>query len=221
MEKSSELRQVEMNVEFKIPFVCPENITPYLQEVFSGEYDAKITFANPRILDLGANCGSYALWAIHRYPGATVMSFEPHPDTFKILERNVREFGNQIKIFNYGVGSPGLRVLNEGKYNCGENSFHSIQNNPLPTGQHLEVRDPLELPEADILKMDIEGCEMEVLEPLIQDGRKFFMIVLEYHNEGLRREVDLILQDYSLVASEVQHSGGRGVVMYVRTDLMP
>lgn len=215
----SSLETVEMEVSFRIPFVCPPNITKYLQQVFDGEYDAKVTFSHPRILDIGANCGSYALWSLHRYPGATVYSYEPHPETFKILEENTRSF-DQIKIFNYGVGSPGVRVLSEGKNNCGENSFHFIENNPYPTGQHLEVRSPLELPEADILKMDIEGCEMEVLEPLIQEGRRFSLITLEYHNHDLRRDVDLILQDYSLVNSQVHSHAGLGVVTYIRSDLL-
>lgn len=209
-----------MRFDFEIPFVCPPDIKPFLQKVFSGEYDVPLGFPQgTRIIDLGANCGSFSVWATHRWPGCLIHAYEPHPKTFGVLTENIKGYQN-IVAHNWGIGSPGIRILNEGKHNSGESSFHSALNNPCPTGQHLEVLDPLTLPEADIIKLDIEGCEMEVLGPLIEEKRTFDLIMLEWHSESLRRRVDLLLKDYDLIGCEVQHICGRGVSKYLRKGLL-
>jgi FkbM family methyltransferase len=213
-----------MKINIDIPLRCPDNIRPYLQHVFDGEYDVKeFVIPAPHIIDLGANCGAFSLWALHRWPGSQVFSYEPHPETYKWLEMNTKHYADigMIKLNAHGIGNPGLRVLNDGLHNCGENSFHQIMNNPTPTGQHIEVRDPLTLPEADIIKLDIEGCEFEVLEPLIRSGREYKLIMFEYHNHDLRRMLDSLLKDYELVGAEVQHIYGRGVMKYAHKSIMP
>ncbi|MGW8767442.1 FkbM family methyltransferase [Streptomyces sp. NPDC055815] len=43
----------------------------------------------PLILDIGANIGLFTLFALQRWPGAKVLSFEPAPDVFDTLRRNV------------------------------------------------------------------------------------------------------------------------------------
>lgn len=210
-----------MEIKFETHFVCPANIAHHLQRVFHGEYDLRLSLPwGSRILDLGANCGAFSVWATHRWPGCSISAYEPHPKTFDILKKNTEHYPN-ITVNNWGIGKAGFRVLSEGKHNCGESSFHEIENNPTPTGVHCEVRDPFSLPDADVLKMDIEGCEMEVLEPLIKGGRKFDLILLEWHNHRLRLEVDRLLEtDYVLVGAEVQHIGGRGVSKYAHKDLI-
>lgn len=212
-----------MKMTLELLFNCPDDIRPHLERVFAGEYNVReFIIPGPRVIDLGANCGSFSLWAIHKWPGAKVSAYEPHPKTFEYLTQNAKPYGEMITCHNYGIGTPGMRVLGEGKNNCGESSFHRIQDNPHPNGVHCEVRSPLDLPEADIIKLDIEGCELEVLEPLINGGRKFLLIMLEYHNNYLRREIDKLLEkDYELIGSEVQHLGGRGIVKYAHRSIIP
>jgi hypothetical protein len=41
------------------------------------------------ILDIGANVGQFALAAALHFPGATIHSFEPLPDTFSELVKNI------------------------------------------------------------------------------------------------------------------------------------
>lgn len=211
-----------MTFSLSVPFECPESLTIHLQKVFDGEYDVR-EFIFPfsvRILDLGANFGSFSVWASHRWPGCVINAYEPHPSNYHGLLKNTAHYPN-IKTYNFGIGTPGIRTMGEGLYNPGENSFHLMTNNPNPRRIDLEVKEPLSLPEADIIKLDIEGCEMEVLGPLIGAGRSFKLILLEYHNENLRREIDTLLaRDYSLVGSEVQHIAGRGVVKYAHNSIL-
>jgi FkbM family methyltransferase len=209
-----------MTITIPIPsFACPENMRIHLEKVFLGEYDIPVTPRAPRILDLGANCGAFSVWASHRFPGSIINAYEPHPLNFNYLKRNTENYPN-VTLHNYAVGTPGLRILGDGRFNEGEASFYHVANNPHPTGRHVEVLDPLTLPEADIIKLDIEGAEGEVLIPLITEGRRFMAVMLEYHNHELRREIDSLLIDYYLVSAHVEDPIGRGTVAYLHKDVV-
>lgn len=215
MTKANEMKMEFMDVKFSLPFICDEGIRPHLEKIFSGgEYELPITFQGGyKILDLGANCGAFALWAIHRWPGSQVTCYEPHPGIFAALTENTKDYP-EIKCHNYGIGKPGIRVLFDGPNNSGERSFNKTLNNMTPTGAHAEVKSPLELPDADILKLDIEGCELEVIEDLTKAKRSFNFILIEYHNHFIRREIDRLLIDYHLIGGEVTSPFGIGIAKY-------
>src|SRR5688572_9508345 len=146
-----------MLVKLNVPGLkCSREIAPHLEKVLECEYDMLMNYGYPpAILDLGANVAAFSIWASHRWPGAIIHAYEPHPENIKLYEENLEGYPN-IHLHKVGVGKPGLRPLFNGKNNEGEHSFLKVMNNPCATGQHIEVIDPLTLPEADILKMDIE-----------------------------------------------------------------
>ncbi len=57
------------------------------------------------VLDVGANVGGFSIDMSQRYPNATVVAFEPIPQTFSALKKNFEH--RQIKgvIYNYGVSN--------------------------------------------------------------------------------------------------------------------
>lgn len=201
-------------------FSCPPDVSPYLDSVFEGEYDIPLSFDYaPRILDIGANCGAFSLWAKERWSGAQIFAYEPHPGNFAYLKENTAGLPC-IALHNYAIGAPGFRVLFDGPRNCGEASFFFQQDlKEAPTGSHVEVFSPLTLPQADIIKLDTEGCELEILEPLVRAGRKFSAVLFEYHRLGDRRRLDSLLSDYELVGAHL-YDPGRGVMKYVCSSLL-
>lgn len=206
-----------MRLNFEIPFTCPVNIAGHLAKVFSGEYDVPLKSAK-RVIDLGANCGAFSIWATHRWPGCLVDAYEPHPDNFLFLRENLKDYPN-VTVHNYAIGTPGMRALYDGKFNGGEASLHTIKNNPYPTGRHVEVHSPLELPEADVIKLDIEGAEIEVLPVLIQAGRKFSAIMLEFHSQDIRRELDESMRDYNLVRADIAPVPNIGTFCFLHKEI--
>ncbi len=199
-------------------FYCPKDIQPHLEKVLQGEYEVRLPGRAHRIIDLGANCGAFSVWASHRWPGSSVWAYEPHPENFKYLEQNLTDYSN-VTAHNYAIGDPGWRILGDGLFNGGEASLYVVENNPLPVGRHVEVRSPLELPEADILKLDIEGAEVEVLPALLRAGRSFKAIMFEYHSDTIRRELDSLLSDYRLVGAEAYSVVERGVLRYLHRSV--
>ena len=66
----------------------PEAMHWAIKDVLEGEYECGFDGVGLDILDIGANVGSFALWASARWPGSTVTSYEPHPGTYELLRRN-------------------------------------------------------------------------------------------------------------------------------------
>src|SRR5215212_3438109 len=54
------------------------------------------------ILDIGSNIGSSILFFHEQFPDAHIFGFEPHPDSFQVLEKNVGRLPS-VQIFNYGL----------------------------------------------------------------------------------------------------------------------
>ena len=56
------------------------------------EYDIPgLELETPFVLDIGANIGAFACWALERWPGAEVNCYEPVPANFDMLRQNVPE----------------------------------------------------------------------------------------------------------------------------------
>jgi len=206
-----------VRVGFNIPnFRCSPKIRPYLEKVFEGEYDVPISLERPVIIDIGANSGAFAIWAAHRWPISMIHSYEPQEEIFDEFFQNIVSscLTRVIRPHNWGIGNPGMRPFYHGVNNSGEATLY-----PNPTssdlGYHIEVRSPLSLPHANIIKIDAEGVELEIMEPLIRDGRSFDAILLEYHSAGDRVRLDqLLVEDYIMWGIEVAGIG-RGTVRYL------
>ncbi|MBK7965835.1 MAG: FkbM family methyltransferase [Bacteroidetes bacterium] len=73
---------------------------PYYNSILTQIKEAKV------ILDIGGNIGNSALFYASINPTAKILSFEPHPDTFKKELENIsiNPFQN-IKVINLGLGT--------------------------------------------------------------------------------------------------------------------
>src|SRR5437899_6062627 len=61
------------------------------------------------ILDIGSNIGASVIYFHRQFPDANIFGFEPHPDTFRILQENVAHLRG-VTIFNYGLGATHQRI---------------------------------------------------------------------------------------------------------------
>jgi FkbM family methyltransferase len=55
------------------------------------------------VFDVGANIGMFSLFVEARCPGAEIYAFEPVPDVFAKLQRNVSERGLAVRSFEFGL----------------------------------------------------------------------------------------------------------------------
>jgi FkbM family methyltransferase len=198
--------------------ICPPSMIVHVQKVLRGEYDVPYQHPAPVILDIGANIGAFALWALDRWPGCRLHCYEPLPANFELLERNLaHRAGPAVSLYPFAIGDPARTRLFLGRNNCGEASFFDLGEQ---SSESVEVvtRPPAVLPAAQVIKIDAEGSEVEILSGLAPI--QFDIVLLEYHAEGHRRRIDAMLGDFILIGGEVR-GPHRGVAKYAHRRLFP
>ena len=199
-------------------WACPDLLKAHVADVLAGEYEIALQFDKGVIIDIGANVGAFAVWAAQRWPGATIFSYEPSREMFEFLKTNTSVFADRIHLHNYAVGDVSHTHLYRGLNNPGEASFFQL-GEQVADFEVVVTKGPEVLPtNAKILKIDTEGCELEILQPLIAAGNEYSAILCEYHRESDRREIDRLLKDYVLAGSRANRPM-RGVVKYGHRSL--
>ncbi len=185
----------------------PEPMHYSIKDVLEGEYEANYDGKGLNILDVGANVGSFALWASARWPGSHVTSFEPHPGTFTILMENAggRKDITPVNAALFPGGQKKATFLSRFAGD-GESGLASYAADTFVPGAQVEsyevdVVDPASLPSADIVKIDIEGGEGEVLAHL--DLSKTSLVLLEFQNTKNRRIIrEVLAADFDILRDE-------------------
>jgi FkbM family methyltransferase len=124
---------------------------------------------NSIVLDIGAHIGAFAASAARAAPGVTVFAFEPAPDNFALLSRNMVQNGllSSVKLRQSAVsGAGGPRQLHLWG-SPAEYSLHIVRPGseqlPVPSVTLADILDEHALGTVDLLKMDCEGAEYEIL----------------------------------------------------------
>ena len=143
------------------------------------------------VLDIGSNIGSSILFFHEQFPDAHIYGFEPHPDTFRVLEKNVGRMP-AVRIFNYGLGAGDAEISvpfdNADFSRFMGNAEAADWSGPLsPTVCQIKhagaVAQSLGLTNIDLIKIDCEGAEYDVLTSLPLDLlRRCKWIVGEMHD---------------------------------------
>ena len=159
----------------------PTGWLPNRLEMLIGTYEKPLMRSLRRVLpksgvfvDIGANVGFISRQIAESLPEARVFAFEPNPRIYPILRANLKGFSN-CQLFNVGLGaSEGRLEFFHGK----ESSVGSFV--PAYASQHpsnssggritksivrVTTGDALlsQIETVDVMKIDVEGYEMEVL----------------------------------------------------------
>jgi FkbM family methyltransferase len=118
------------------------------------------------VVDIGANVGAFAIAVAKRHPGVHVHAFEPLPDTFAQLQRNIAANGvSNVTAWNLAVTGDGREVvLFNDAANSGGSTMHG-GGEPIrcpSTTLAAIFRDHVP-GRCALLKVDCEGAEYEML----------------------------------------------------------
>jgi FkbM family methyltransferase len=185
-------------------FECPSNVDGDVRLILDDqEYEAPFPFRSPpRVLDIGANCGAFALWATKHFPGCTIDAYEPNPEALTFLRKNVQTYDLRTHVHAVGVrGESGRALLRRGiasgKTNICCASFVDV-GSQAEDGVDVEVLDAAELPPADVVKVDTEGCELEILRRYLATHAKPVLVLLEAHSRSDRVLLEALLDEAGL-----------------------
>lgn len=195
-------------VIFNTPVTLAEFLPPVLEKIWQ-----KIPFGKSRfhpfdaipadikpgiVLDVGANVGRVSEAALRTYPQCRVICFEPVSGTFQALQKRMARYGDRAVCFNEALSDVNSRAeINLTNFN-GANSiqaqpdFHKVLNpHVYEIGKEVitlsrldDVAARLPSQKIDIMKIDVEGHELKVL----QGGRDF-----------IQRNVDTVIIEISMM----------------------
>jgi FkbM family methyltransferase len=206
----------------------PQMIT-LVEEIFIDQiYRYKSTSINPVIVDCGSNIGLSILYFKTVFETCTVYGFEPHKETYGLLEQNVRNNGfNDVYIFNIALGgsdghgtlySNPLQTLNmtlKEKFGCFEKTMvDQVRIGRLTNYVHGDI---------DLLKIDVEGSEEEIIQELITSGKIYNVknIIVEHHSRFLLHTINDFIRvietcGFSVLRKKLNQNSGETILHFSR-----
>lgn len=178
----------------------PEWLSKEVEDYFS----IPINIQPKTVLDIGANIGAFALRAHQEWPKAKIICYEPIPTNVEILKKNVDSKWCQVE--SYGVrelaGTQDIYIGDmfvTGGFQKGDRQTKS----KIP----VQCIAAANLPSADLVKIDTEGCELEILRNL--DLTKTQAILLEHHSLSDAATIKSLLEkDFEIIHDQSNRDVG-------------
>ena len=139
------------------------------------EIGSIVDLAEPGFIfvDIGANCGFYAVRVAHAAGGAgRIVAIEPHPVMRRRLAFNASiNFAFDIRILGCAVGDRnGRAALLEDDRNLGKTRISDEGSIDLEIRTLMDIAAAENLERIDAVKVDVEGFEDRVLDPFFRDA---------------------------------------------------
>lgn len=137
--------------------------------------------------DIGANIGMYSIYSLINHTSAQLYSFEPEPHTYSLVKKTLESAKGDYHLYNVAIGKDneerkiytstvndgGHSFLNEG-IDKDDSKFSVVK---IVNLDDFRCKNSIPLP--DVVKIDVEGFELEVLKGMRQtiiDARPIMQI---------------------------------------------
>ena len=159
--------------------------------------DYKMNFQGRRIMDVGANIGSFSVWACMQ-GAAEVWAYEPEPTNFDMLKRNTK--GLNVECYEAALGladgTTDLYIV-PNRQNLGSASTTPFRGRDVTPVDVLSFRAQLAAFKPHGIKMDCEGAEWQLLtKPLPKYVREVAM-ELHLNKREWRESFDVMVEYFA------------------------
>ena len=212
-----------------VTFSCADSLASRMtsRAILEGMTYPALPFVEPvRIaMDIGANCGAMSVVLARRHPDAVIHAFEPGHEALGLLEANVGSLPNVV-VHPLALGDrDGDAALHVRVDDLGQSTLLDPVDAASYEVQSASVRHAgrwaaeAGITEVDVLKIDVEGLEVEVLRALAPLLPRVKVLYLEYEGRRSRRAIeDLLAPTHDLYWATVLMLD-QGECTYVRSDL--
>ncbi len=195
-----------------------------IQDACYSILDARSHDGPLNIVDVGANLGLFAAYMKSQNSDCRIHCFEPVRSTFSLLKKNTKKMPG-VECYHFGLSDCDTKAsINIHGTNTGQNSI-KFESKGGGTTETVELHDAgrefdrLGLGHFDVLKIDTEGCEIEILRSLGARLDSVDYILVEYHSEADRRKIDGLLENYTLFGASAPQVG-LGTLKYIRNSML-
>jgi FkbM family methyltransferase len=218
------------------------------QEIFQGRcYDGPELSEAPFIIDAGGHIGLFSLYMKQKYPRSKIIAFEPAPETFDALSRNLERHNvSDVVTYPYGLASksgteiltyypvshanttfvPQEKELQKKMFAdaVGQDFMHTMYEAmeiPVPVNRlsHFLSNHHVDVRQIDLLKVDVEGMELEVLGGL--DDAHWALVrnvVMEVSDlYGLLSKIEHLLRSKGFMVTSIPQGPAEELKMYFVT----
>ncbi len=179
------------------------------------------------VIDIGANIGAFSLLAA-RAGARKVYAFEPNPEVYACLEKNVRENGLDdvvIPCRKAVAGRSGERVLIPVESSPANKTQQKEDGRcePVETISVDDVMRQHDMECVDLLKMDCEGAEYDIIPSLTDSScAKIKSIRMEYHEGDIASLLaEVVEKGFKVVSRTTQRASPHGIVWCDAVDAAP
>lgn len=183
---------------------------------------------NPRdlrtVIDIGAHIGAFSVYVAHRNPNTQIVAIEPEGNNYDYLTQNVNLKPNVLPLHAFVGYDKSLNTIIVDPENSGGHCIVAGDSS-IPAPRMITVEQIIDLyqwDQVDLLKIDCEGCEVDVLSNMPDETfKKINRIVGERHQtyddfwDLIGKRLD---QWYSIIDQPHPGVPDRGVFMAVRND---
>jgi FkbM family methyltransferase len=178
-------------------------------------YQSIKEFSEPVIFDIGANIGTFTTWMAKAFPKGKVYSFEPQRQVFQMLSGNAA-INNLYNVYTYniGLGKENTKVEFEEPNYFEKNDFgtFSLVQDIITekTNNKIVVQintldwfvECYKIPKVHLLKVDVEGMDLDVLIGGSKTIKKHLPIIFIEHCDNRKT----ILEDIKKFLNQYEYN---------------
>lgn len=170
-----------------------DDLDAALDNIVRREYGYRRPDTPPKVMvDAGAYIGDTAVFFLNRYPAIKVHALEPNPESRAIAERNLAPYGDRVHLIpaalsttvgsaSFGGTEMGARIGQAGEFEVLTTALPALLRR-IPEGY------------IDILKMDIEGSEMEILSGDVSEWLPHVgLLIVETHSPAITEKLQEVM----------------------------
>jgi FkbM family methyltransferase len=190
--KNLVLLQVKgFGLKFPVSLRVPSSDIRVFEQIFiRNEYKFDVNRDPEFIVDAGANIGLASVYFANQFPNARILAIEPEKENFEVLVKNVKPYPNvqpvlgalwgeraEVEVVDRGLGNWGFMIETSSDRQTPSKSSHQ-----KVEGMTVDmILDRYDVQKISILKLDIEGAELEVFRNSSSWIDRIDSLIIELH----------------------------------------